>query len=428
MAPPEPDFFSDPAVIADPRSYFNRMRSKCPVAKEPHHGVLMVTGYDEVMEVDNRRDDTFSSAVSVIGPIPPLPFVPQGDDISEQLEAHRDELPWSAHLTCFDGQKHSDYRALMFGLLTPSRIKQNEEYLYGLVDRLIDRFIDKGYCSVVPEFAHAVTTYAISDLLGIPEGDRAELLELIGAPPSQIAGDAPHKVGPDPLMFMKPRFDKYIKDRQANPGTDLLSELANARLKDGTQPDLDMLSCLARFMFGAGQDTTSRLIAMGIKVLGENHELQQRLRREPEHTPAFIEETLRWDGPVKVAYRIARRHTTIGGIDVPAGTIVALCLSAGSNDPKQFGRPEEFDIDRPRVQTHLAFNRGAHACLGAPLGRLESRIAIERILARTAEIRISETHHGPASARRYRYEPTYSFRSLSDLHIEFTLAQGHIPE
>jgi cytochrome P450 len=422
MEKAEPNFFSDPAVIQDPKSYFELMRAKCPVAKEQYHGVLMVTGYDEVMEVNNRKDDTFSSAVSVIGPIPPLPFVPEGDDISEQLEAHRHEIPWSAHLTCFDGDKHSQYRALIFSLLTFSRIKQNEEYLYGLIDRLIDRFIDKGYCNVVPEFAHATTTYAISDLLGIPEADRAELLELIGAPPSQIAGDAPHKVGPDPLIFMKERFDQYIKQRQANPGTDLMSELAAAQLRDGTKPDLDMLSCLARFVFGAGQDTTSRLIAMGIQKLGETPGLQTRLRRAPQDIPAFIEELLRSDPPVKVAYRIARRRTTIGAVDVPAGTIVALCLTGASNDPKHFENPENFDIDRPRARTHMAFNRGPHACLGAPLARLESRIAIERILARTKEIRISEEHHGPPNARQYRYEPTYSFRNLTELHIEFTRA------
>lgn len=422
MAETEPDFFSDPAIIADPKGYFDRMRSKCPVAKEPYHGALMVTGYDQIVEIVSRRDDTFSSAVSVLGPIPGLPFEPRGDDISEELEARRDEIPWSAHLACFDGKKHAEYRALLGGLLTMTRIKQNEDYLKGLADRLIDGFIAKGYCNLVPEYAHATTTYAISDLMGIPEPDRAELLELIGAPPSQIEGDAAHKVGPDPLIFMKERFDHYLRERQANPGTDLMSDLANACLKDGSIPDFDALSCLARFLFGAGQDTTSRLIAMAVKLLGDMPALQRRIRKEPEKIPVFLEEVLRYDAPVKTAYRVARRSTTVGNVPVPAGTILTLCLTAASNDPGHFERPEEFDIDRPRVRDHMAFGRGVHACLGAPLGRLEAKIAIERLLARTAEIRISDEHHGPAGARRYRYEPTYSFRSLSDLHIEFTPA------
>lgn len=419
----EPDFFSDRAVIADPKSYFDRMRSRCPVARESYHGTLMITGHAEIMEVLSRRDDTFSSAVSVIGPIPPLPFTPHGDDITEQLEAHRDQLPWSEHLVCFDGKKHFEYRTLLSTLLTAKRIKQNEEYLYELVDRLIDGLIDEGQCDLVPKFAHAVTTYAISDLLGIPEADRPVLLELIGAPPSQLDGDAVHKIGPDPLIFMKERFDQYLLSRQADPKSDLLSELAHARLKDGTAPPFDAISAAARFLFGAGQDTTSRLIAMTVKALGEDLALQKRVRSEPARIPDLLEEVLRFDAPVKVVYRIARKRTTVGGVDVPAGTILTLCLSAANNDPRQFEHPEQFAIDRPRVRDHMAFSRGAHACIGAPLGRLEARIAIERLLARTGEIRISEAHHGPSGARRYSYEPTYTFRNLVDLHIEFTPAQ-----
>jgi cytochrome P450 len=419
-----PDFFSDPSVIADPRAYFDQMRARCPVARESYHGALMVTGYDQIMDVLSRRDDTFSSAVSVLGPIPALPFKAQGDDISDQLEVHRGELPWSAHLASFDGKRHTELRYLLTTLLSYTRIRQNETYLRGLTDKLIDGFINQGTCNIVLQYAHATTTYAISDLMGIPEEDRAELLQLIGAPPSQIGGDAVHKVGADPLVFLKERFDQYLRARQANPGSDLLSELANARLKDGTVADFDTLSCLARFTFGAGQDTTSRLIAMAVRILAEDPSLQAGLRNEPGRVPIFLEEVLRYDAPVKVIYRLARRKTSVGGMDVPAGTVLALCLTAGSNDPTHFDRPQEFLVDRRNVRDNIAFSRGIHACPGAPLGRLESKIAIERLLGRTADIRISERHHGPPTARQYRYEPTYSFRSLSDLYVEIRPAEA----
>lgn len=309
---------------------------------------------------------------------------------------------------------------LLGSLLTYKRLKQNEEYLHDLADRLIDGFIAKGSCAVVPEYAHATTTYAISDLMGIPEGDRAELLQLIGAPPSQVDGDALHKVGPDPLIFMKPRFDQYLRERLENPRGDLMSELVHAKFKDGSSPEFDALSNLARFLFGAGQDTTSRLIAMAILILGEEPVLQQRLRQEPGRIPDFIEEVLRYDAPVKVAYRLAVVDTNIGETEVPAGTLITVCYTAASNDPVHFEHPDKFDIDRPHVRDHMGFGRGFHGCLGAPLGRMESRIAIERLLARVSNIHISEEHHGPAGARRYRFEPTYTFRSLSDLYIEFT--------
>lgn len=421
MSDTDPDFFSDPDVIYETRPYFDMMRARHPVTPEHYHYTMMVTGYDAATEVLRNRDDAFSSAVSVVGPIPPLPFTPEGDDISEQIEAYRDKLPWGAHLNCFDGPKHSEYRALMLSLLNPQRVKQNEEYLYDLADRLIDGFIDNGYCDLVPEYAHAATTFAISDIMGIPEGDRAKLLELIGAPPSQVDGDAPHKIGPDPLIFMKPLFDEYLEERRKNPGTDLMSELVQARLGD-REPDTEVVSCLARFLFGAGQDTTSRLIAMGIKILAEDKELQQFLREHPDRLPDFIEEVLRYDAPVKVAYRLAKKNTTVAGVDVPAGTIMTVCLTGASNDPAHFENPEKFDIDRPNNRDHMGFSKGRHTCLGAPLGRLESRIAIERLLARTSDISLSEEHHGPPGARVYRFEPTYSFRSLSDLHVNFSPA------
>jgi cytochrome P450 len=422
MAEREPDFFSDPAVIDDPKGYFTRLRSRCPVATEQYLGSLMVTGYDEAVEVLARKDDTYSSIVSTVGPRPPLPFAPAGDDIRQQLNEVREQLPWSAHLVCFDGKKHVDHRAFVTSLLTFTRVKQNEEYLTKLADRLLDAFISRGNCELLGEYAHATTTYAISDLMGIPEADRAELLHLIGAPPSQIGGDAEHKVGPDPLVFLKERFDGYISERLKHPRDDLMSELAHAKYKDGSTISPDMSSLLARFVFGAGQDTTSRLITMAVKLLAEDADLQKRLSSEPERIPDFLEEVLRFDGPVKVIYRLAQVKTQIAGVPVAAGTVVNVCLSGANDDARHFAVADEFNIDRPRLRDHLAFSRGAHACPGAPLARMEARIAIERLLARMRDIRISEAHHGPSDARRYRYEPTYSFRSLSDLHIEFTPA------
>jgi cytochrome P450 len=366
-----------------------------------------------------NKDGVFSNACSILGPMPGLPFEPHGPDISAELDAHRAEMPWSDHLVCFDGKKHAEHRMLLGSLLTYKRLKQNEEYLHGLAGKLIDEFIGNGRCNVVPEFAHATTVYAISDLMGIPMQDRAVLLEQIGAPPSQLAGDAPLKVGPDPLVAMKPLFDSYLQARQENPTGDLMSELVHAKFKDGSSPDFDMLSNLARFLFGAGQDTTSRLIAMAVLVLAERSDLQERLRTEPERIPDFIEETLRFDGPVKVAYRLATADTKVGDVEIPAGTILTVAYSAASNDPAKFAAPESFDIDRQGLRDHMGFGKGPHGCLGAPLGRMESRIAIEHLIKRVRNIRLSEEHHGPADAREFRFEPTYTFRSLSDLYIEF---------
>jgi cytochrome P450 len=366
----------------------------------------------------------FSAAVSIVGPIPPLSFEVKGPDIRQQLEAHRHERPWSQHLATMDGPRHAERRAILQALLTYKRLQANEEYLRGLADRIIGVLIDRGRCEAAGEYAHAVATYAISDLMGIPEPDRAELVALLGAPPSQVEGDCVHKVGPDPLLFLKDRFDRYLDERRQVPGTDLLSELVRSKFKDGSSPSIDDLSALARFLFGAGQDTTSRLVAHAIRILADHPGLQARLRREPERIPDFLEETLRYDGPVKATYRLAVQDTRIGKTEVPAGTIVTVCLTGANNDARHFPEPAAFDIDRGNVRDHMAFSRGAHFCLGAPLARLEAKVAIERLLARLTDIRVSEEHHGPPGARRYRYEPTYSFRSLAELHITFKPAKS----
>ena len=415
------DFFTDLSIVNDPAPYFNRLRAKCPVLREPYHGAMMITGYEEALEVFRHRE-TFSSCVAVTGPIPPLPFTPQGDDIGAQISQHQPGMPWSAHLVSQDGQSHAALRAVLMGVLTPTRLRKNEEYIETVVDRLIDKFIDRGRVEFVSNYAHALSTLVIADLLGVPEEDREELLELLGKPPTQIGGDAQHKIAPDPLALLEDRFSRYMRERRGNPRGDMMSDLANARFRDGTEPELAVPIRLAKFLFGAGQDTSARLMASTFRVLGECSDLQQLLRAERHRIPDFIEETLRMESPAKVINRLARSTTSIGGVSVPAGTIVTLGLGAANRDPRHFEAPNEFKLDRPNVRDHIAFSRGSHACPGAPLARSETRITLERFLDRMADIRISEAQHGPPNARRYDYEPTYLLRGLSALHIEFTRA------
>jgi cytochrome P450 len=416
------DFFSDISVINDPAPYFNHMRSKCPVLREPYHGAVMVTGYEEALEVFKHRE-TFSSCVAVTGPIPPLPFMPHGDDISEQLRQHQPDMPWSAHLVSQDGPAHAALRTMLTGVLTPTRLRKNEEYVATIVDRLIDKFIARGKCEFQAEYAHALSTLVIADLLGVPLEDRDELLDLLGKPPTQIGGDEQHKIAPDPLALLEERFSKYMQERRGNPRGDMMSDLANARYKDGSEPDLAVPVRLAKFLFGAGQDTSARLMASTFRVLGEHPQLQQLLRAEPHRIPDFIEETLRMESPAKVVNRLACSTTSIAGVAVQAGTVVTIGLGAANRDPRRFESPNEFKLDRGNVRDHVAFSRGNHACPGAPLARAETRLTIERFLHRMQDIRISESEHGAADARRYQYEPTYLLRGLSALHIEFTRSE-----
>lgn len=421
-APDIKDFFTDTSLVSDPSPYFHQLRSRCPVLREPHHGAMMVTGYAEALEIFSKQRDVFSSCVAVTGPIPPLPFTPQGDDVGEQIARYRAAMPWSAYLVTLDGQAHTVLRTILNGVLTHTRLKKNEEYVQTLCDRLIDGFIARGGCEFVSEYAHALSTLVIADLLGVPEEDRDELLRLLGEPPTQLTGDPDDKIARDPLAHLDGKFTSYLKDRRENPRNDMMSDLANARFKDGSEPELEVPVRLAKFLFGAGQDTSARLMASCFRILGDYPHVQHRLRAEPSRIPDFIEETLRLETPVKSLSRLARTTTCIGGVPIAAGTVVTLALGAANRDPRHFEAPDEFDLDRPNVRDNVAFSRGLHACPGAPLARTETRITVERFLDRMRDIRISEVEHGPPQARRYDYVPTYLLRGLSALHIEFNAA------
>jgi cytochrome P450 len=418
----EGDFFTDPAIADDNLGYVTKMRGQCPVLRESNHGVFMVTGYDEAMEVLSTRSSAFSSAVAVTGPIPPLPFAPHGDDIRQQVQQNRPLMPWTEHLATMDGEEHQKNRALLSQLLTHKRLKANQEFVAGLVIRLVDGLIDTGGCEITEDFAHALSTLVIADLLGVPEEEHGDLIALIGLPPTQMGGDEEHKVQSDPLSWLHDRFRGYLLDRQANPRDDMMTDLVQSTYKDGSRPTIERLTRLAAFLFGAGQDTSARLVAFSFRVLGERPDIQAQLRASPERIPDFIEEVLRMDYPVKTMSRLAVEPTTVGGVAVPAGGIVTINVGGANRDPRHFPDPDRFELDRPGVRDHISFSRGSHACIGAPLARMEVRVALEQFLARTSNIRLSEAHHGPPGARRYEWEPTYLLSGLKALHVEWDKA------
>ena len=175
-------------------------------------------------------------------------------------------------------------------------------------------------------------------------------------------------------------------------------------------------------MFAAGQETTARLLGAALKHLAEHPEIQNELRQHKDRIPNFIEEALRVESPVKTDFRLALRTTTIAGVEIKAGTPVMLLNGAANRDPRRFECPHDFRIDRQNALNHIAFGRGVHSCPGGPLARVEGRVSLERILDRMRDIRLSEEHHGPPGDHRFRYEPTWVLRGLTELHLEFTPA------
>jgi cytochrome P450 len=411
------DFFNDMSVAEDPYSYYEYAQSQGPVWREPFQGVFVVTGYDEMVAV-YRDPEVFSSCNSFGGPFPGLPESPAGDDATTLIETYRDIFPSHESLVTFDPPVHSDHRGLMMRLLTPKRLKENEDFMWRLADQLIDGFIAEGKCDFISEYAYPFAMLVIADLLGVPESDQPELRRRMVA--NGPAGAVGQRMEGNFLAHLEEFFSGYIEDRRRDPRDDVLGKMAMAPFADGSLPEVIDVVRVATILFAGGQGTAARFLGNEIRQVAEDHDLQAQLRAERHLIPSFVEETLRLYSPVKSNFRMARHSAELAGVQIPAGSTLMLLLGAADRDGRRFECPAEFDMDRANVREHIAFGRGIHSCPGAPLVRADGRITLERMLDRLADIRVSEAEHGPPEARRYDYTPTYILRGLEALHLEFT--------
>ncbi len=422
------DFFLGQELVADPYPYFDALRERCPVTREKHHNVMMVTGYDEALEVLNDAE-RFSSCISVTGPFPGFPVpIDENSDADALIAEHRDSLPFSDQLPALDPPTHTAHRGLLMRLITPKRLKENEEAMWDLADKVLDGYLAPGKGELIRNFAGPFTLYVIADLLGVPPEDQEEFLNALQRDPHRTgtvgSTSSDHAMEHNPIEFLYEKFSTYIEDRRTNPRGDVLTSLAEATFPDGSRPKVIDVVRVAANLFSAGQETTVRLLSSGLKLIAEDPELQAWLRGDPERINNFIEEMLRMESPVKGDFRLAKTTTTVGGVEVPAGTVLMLANGGANRDPRRFENPSVFDAKRPNARSHIAFGRGIHTCPGAPLARTEAKVAFKRLLERTTDIRIDESAHGPADARRYQYLPTFILRGITALHLEFDRTEG----
>ena len=425
------DFFRSNQFVHNPYAYFNYLRQQSPVVQEPHQGVYMVTGYEEALQIYNDPEN-FSSCMSTSGPIAGCPIPLEGhenEDISELIETYRDKTPFYDQLPAMDPPEHTKHRALLMALITPVRLKKNEDYMWELANKQIDTFIDRGECEFMDAYAQPFAVLVVADLLGVPPEDRVEFRKQLVHQEEERGGVGIGSVeeGADPhsqLDWLYDTFSAYIEDRRRNPTGDILSGLAAAKFPDGSVPEPIDVARIAANLFAAGQETTVRLLSYAFQMVGDHPDLQKQLREDRSLIPAFVEECLRTEAPVKGDFRLAKKPTKVGGVDIPAGSFLYVSNSAANRDPRMFENPQEFHIDRKNARLHVAFGRGRHACPGAPLARAEAVTSLNRMFDRTSDIRVSEKVHGPRDARRYSYLPTFILRGLTHINLEFDAVPG----
>lgn len=412
------DIYTDLALVDDPWPYFEYLREQGPITPLPHRKVLAVTGFEEALAI-YADTANFSSVNSVTGPIPDLPFAPQGDDIVQEIADHRSLIPFGMEVSGLDAPMHAPMRSLLMPLFTPGRLKAMDAGFRRVAEELIAQFPASGEVESIGDYANPLATLIITELLGVPDEDRPIFRKYFNSGTPAEIGASVDAIATNPLIEMGMRIAGYIAERRAEPREDLLTQLALARFPDGSEPSLEQAARVASFLFGAGQDTTVKLLGNAFRLLCERRDLQNHLRADAARIPNFIEEMLRYEGSIRASHRLCQRTTEICGHRIEAGTTVWIANLAINRDPRRFPDPGKFDMDRPRQKEHLAFGRGNHTCAGAPLARAETRLSLELLLARFADIRFNDEHHGAQGAREFHYENSYVLRGLSELHLIF---------
>jgi cytochrome P450 len=322
---------------------------------------------------------------------------------------------YARHMLTVDPPDHTRLRRLVSAAFSPRRVEALRPNVQTITDDLIDEIAARPAddpVDLVATFAFPLPFTVICELLGVPHADRAslgrEFTQLL-VPTSTAAEYAEAKKASDAVVGM---LEQLVEAKQSDPGDDLVSALISARDGDERLDDQELRSTIFQLMV-AGHDTTASLIGNSVVALFRNPAQLSELRRDPDKIPAAIEELLRYDAPVPHStFRYAVEPVTLGGVTIPAGAQVIICLAAANRDAEKYASPEALDVDRP-VSRHLAFGYGIHHCLGAPLARMEGQVAITSLLRRFPKLALA----GSGEGLHWTHGDGLVLRGLSELPV-----------
>jgi cytochrome P450 len=298
---------------------------------------------------------------------------------------------FARHMLTVDPPDHTRLRRLVSAAFSPKRVDGLGPRVRSITDDLLDQVAaqgPEGPVDLVATFAFPLPFTVICELLGMPQADRARLggeFARLLVPTSTAADYAEAKKASDAVVGM---LRDLVTTKERDPGDDLVSALISARDGDERLTSQELLSTIFQLMV-AGHDTTASLIGNSVAALLRNPEQLTKLQDDPSRIRPAIEEFLRFDAPVPHStFRYAVEPVSIGGVTIPAGAQVIICLAAANRDADKYEHPDSLDVDRAVVR-HLAFGHGVHHCLGAPLARMEGQTALATLLRRFPELALA---------------------------------------
>ncbi|MGV9613119.1 cytochrome P450 [Nocardia xishanensis] len=376
----EIDLF-DPGSLDDPYPLYDRLRRTAPVHRVDGTDFYLVSRWDLVVEAATRPAD-FSSHLTAA-------LVHQPDGSASVFDM--DGEGQAVHvLATADDPEHLRQRKLVLPALVAKRIRALEPTMQANVRRLWAEGVEGDRIEWMTAMADRLPMTMVAGLIGLPDADVPRLVEW-GYASTELLGGV---VTTDRLGIvitaateLAGHLHRAFTAACEAPGDDLLGDLARACAAGELEPQVAVLMLVQ--LVGAGGESTAGLIGNAVRLLATDSVLQQRLRENPELLPDFLEEALRLESPFRAHHRHVVADTTLGGVDLPAGTHLLLLWGAANRDPAVFPDADRLRLDRTVQRGHLAFGKGVHFCVGAALARLEARVALGALLAATQSFELA---------------------------------------
>lgn len=365
-----------PELLDDPYAVYRALRQDAPVWQVPGTRTWLVTTWALVSEA-NRRTEDFSSNLTAL-----LVSGPDGEPVEFDLTSLGTAIDV---LATADDPTHAAHRRMVFSHLVPGRVQAMEGDLEELAGDLWSDGVADSSVEWMSAVADRMPLTVMAKVIGLPSDDVPQLLQWAYEGTELLSGVASF----ERMAYLSASAEamgaylgaRYAEARNA-PGPDLLGDLA-AAANDGAVSDHEVVAMLVQLV-GAGGESTAGLIGNAARILAEDPDLQAQLRAGPELIPAFLEEVLRLESPFRGHYRVVRRSCRLGDAALAEGDHLVLHWGAANRDSDEFADADRIILGRSGARPHLAFGRGLHFCVGAPLARLEARVAIATLLARTS--------------------------------------------